>query len=190
MREQHGQEGSIAADAAERVRSIVSAAESEAARIRYEAEHDAQQRLREAETQSLRFLDDAKRRADSLVDERVRRIRDLSEQVVERSQNLFERIDNASELRQQLDDLVQALGEAAQRVAGEADVFDGARLVALQMAVAGSTREEVEVHLHRAFGREPHGILDDVFGSRFGRPGSPEIGRRPGSGEAGRRAVG
>jgi hypothetical protein len=45
--------------------------------------------------------------------------------------------------------------------------FDGARLVALQMAVAGSTREEVAAELQRAFRLpDPSSILDDVFGSR------------------------
>ncbi len=43
--------------------------------------------------------------------------------------------------------------------------MDGARLVALQMAVAGSTRGEVASLLKRQYDIvEPHGILDDVFG--------------------------
>jgi hypothetical protein len=42
----------------------------------------------------------------------------------------------------------------------------GARLVALQMAVAGGNRGEVESHLRRAFDlTEPGSILDDIFGS-------------------------
>jgi hypothetical protein len=42
----------------------------------------------------------------------------------------------------------------------------GARLVALQMAVAGGNRGEVESHLRRAFDlSEPGSILDDIFGS-------------------------
>ena len=42
----------------------------------------------------------------------------------------------------------------------------GARLVALQMAVAGGNRGEVEAHLRRAFDlSEPGSILDDIFGS-------------------------
>jgi hypothetical protein len=42
----------------------------------------------------------------------------------------------------------------------------GARLVALQMAVAGGNRGEVESHLRRAFDLdEPGSILDDIFGS-------------------------
>ena len=46
------------------------------------------------------------------------------------------------------------------------DRVSGARLVAMQMAVAGSTRREVEEHLGRAFGLDdPHQIVDDLFGS-------------------------
>jgi len=47
----------------------------------------------------------------------------------------------------------------------EADQQLGARLVALQMAVAGGNRGEVEVHLRRTFDlADPSSILDDVFG--------------------------
>ena len=41
-----------------------------------------------------------------------------------------------------------------------------ARLVALQMAVAGSARDEVEAHLRKTFSLdEPGAILNDVFGT-------------------------
>ncbi len=44
--------------------------------------------------------------------------------------------------------------------------LEAARLVAVEMAVAGSSRDEVERHLRDAFGiRETHGLLDDVFGA-------------------------
>jgi hypothetical protein len=47
----------------------------------------------------------------------------------------------------------------------EADQQLGARLVALQMAVAGGNRGEVEVHLRRTFDlADPAPILDDIFG--------------------------
>jgi hypothetical protein len=47
----------------------------------------------------------------------------------------------------------------------EADQQLGARLVALQMAVAGGNRGEVEVHLRRTFDlADPGPILDDIFG--------------------------
>ena len=41
------------------------------------------------------------------------------------------------------------------------------RLTAMQMAVAGSTRDEIEGHLRREFGmRDPNPILDDLFGKQ------------------------
>jgi hypothetical protein len=44
-------------------------------------------------------------------------------------------------------------------------VPDNVRLVALQMKVSGSSREEVEEHLRKSFGLEdPASIVDDVFG--------------------------
>ena len=56
----------------------------------------------------------------------------------------------------------QAPAEGARR---DADQQLGARLVALQMAVAGGNRGEVEVHLRRTFElADPSSILDDVFG--------------------------
>ena len=61
---------------------------------------------------------------------------------------------------------VQSAPEPPRRVDDKSDArFDGARLVALQMAVAGSTREEVHSELQRAFRlADPSSILDDVFG--------------------------
>jgi hypothetical protein len=48
----------------------------------------------------------------------------------------------------------------------EGDDMLAARLVALQMAVAGSARDEVEDHLRKAFAlEEPGKILNDVFGT-------------------------
>jgi hypothetical protein len=63
---------------------------------------------------------------------------------------------------------VQRAPEPPRRVEDKTDArFDGARLVALQMAVAGSTREEVNEELQRAFRlQDPSPILDDVFGTR------------------------
>ena len=81
-------------------------------------------------------------------------------------------------------DAVEVVEEPAQQPAGEGNGaaeaaeqpseqrgFDGddmlaARLVALQMAVAGSARDEVEAHLRKTFSLdEPGAILNDVFGT-------------------------
>jgi hypothetical protein len=64
-----------------------------------------------------------------------------------------------------------ATQEEAAPAQPESRGFDGddmlaARLVALQMAVAGSARSEVEAHLRKTFSLdEPGAILNDVFGA-------------------------
>ena len=51
--------------------------------------------------------------------------------------------------------------------------LDAARLVAIEMADAGATREEVELHLRAAYAvTDPSPLLDDVFGERESRQAS------------------
>lgn len=65
--------------------------------------------------------------------------------------------------------------EARERASREPDEQLSARLVALQMAVAGGKRDEVEAHLRRTFDLgDVTQILDDVFGS--GEAGSEQTG--------------
>jgi vacuolar-type H+-ATPase subunit H len=237
--------GNFAGDASQRVQSIVSTAEAEAAGLLRDAEREAELIRREAQAEADRIVDEARRRADDLVAERMQLLSDMSDGIVERTEMLFERIDGTGHVRRQFDELLRSLGEAAESVAREAGVrraaprtsahvprtsahvsppsatahtarpasapvrpvapppppapprrepaptphmgrpepiqsppeptrrvedhsdarFDGARLVALQMAVAGSTREEVHAELQRAFRlADPSSILDDVFG--------------------------
>jgi hypothetical protein len=225
--------GRFAGDASQRVHSIVSAAEAEAAGLLRDAEREAELIRRDSQAEGDRIVEDARRRADELVAERLQRLADLSDGIVERSEMLFNEMDAAGHVKRQLDGLLRSLGEMAETVARESagrrpasrpaahsarapvppaapapaiapapapppptrrdpapvtpvrraepvqtapepprrvedksDArFDGARLVALQMAVAGSTREEVHEELRRAFRLEnPSSILDDVFG--------------------------
>jgi hypothetical protein len=233
--------GRFAGDASQRVHSIVSAAETEAAGLLRDAEREADLIRREAQAESERILDDARVRADDLITERMQRIAELSDGIVEQTELLFDHFGSADQVRRQLDGLLRSLGEAAEAVSREASTrrpaaarpaqprpstpqtsrpsvrpaeppvapsyrepapvtpapprrpdpldrapeppppttngpavedptdarFDGARLVALQMAVAGSTREEVAAELQRAFRlQDPSSILDDVFGAR------------------------
>jgi len=172
------------------VRAIIASAENMAAAIRRDAEQDAQNRRRETEAEAQRYLDEARRRADELVAERVRRISELSDLIVERTESILERLDQAEAVKAQLEQLVRALGATATRVANEArqdetpeaplppplsqeqsepspDDLDTARLVALQMAVAGAARDEVETHLARDLGiPDPRPVIEDVFSGR------------------------
>jgi hypothetical protein len=59
-----------------------------------------------------------------------------------------------------------AAGEQPEQRGFDGDDMLAARLVALQMAVAGSARSEVEAHLRKTFELdEPGAILNDVFGA-------------------------
>jgi hypothetical protein len=137
------------------------------------------------------------------VQERLLRMSELSDSVVAHAEAVLDRLGQADEVRRQLDQLVRAIGEAAQRVTDEVGSDNGeehpmadqvrplpppdqprpplrpvqaqparehdeeqeeARLVALQMAVAGRSREAVAAHLREAFSIEdPEPILEQIF---------------------------
>ncbi len=229
----HGEGGhQISSEVAERVRAVLSSAEAAASALRHEAEQDAQMRRRTIEEESRHYLDDARRDAEAFLAERQRRISELSDSILERSEQVLARLDRAEEVRRQLVEVVDALGQTAAQLADDAglagaqarrapvideppiaetepvpdpepvpepeitleavpvpepevtaipegeavpassgDAYDededlAARLVALQMAVAGANRGEVEAHLRVNFslGDDPDRILDDVFG--------------------------
>ena len=55
--------------------------------------------------------------------------------------------------------------QAEPEVEASGEMHDAARLVAIEMAVAGRTRDEVDRHLRGSFRIEDTGgLLDDVFG--------------------------
>jgi len=217
----------VSSEVAERVRAVISAAEAAASALRHEAEQDAQMRRRATEEEARHYLEDARRDAEAFLRERQRRIAELSDEILERSEQIIARLDRADDVKRQLQELVDALGETAEQIAtgvggrgarvapepepepepapapvaeeppivetepvpepdeGDVEVVElprteepippgrgadddedlAARLVALQMAVAGANRGEVEVHLSANFTlADPARILDDVFG--------------------------
>ena len=214
-----GSEGdeTVSAELGERVRSIVAAAESMAGAVREDADRYAEARRREADAEAERRLREAGEQAEALLAERLSRMSDLADRILERAEVVLGRLDDAGEVRRQLETLAAALGDTAQRLASElgegthehpmADevrplrppgedkppllrpvppsepapptppsrtdmLLDDARLVALQMAVAGRSREEVATHLRNAFDvKDPDPILDHVFAEGF--PPSP-----------------
>ncbi|MEX2447212.1 MAG: hypothetical protein WD404_00520 [Solirubrobacterales bacterium] len=133
-----------AADAAQRLATIVDAAERAAASVIDDAEAQAQARIEEAGA-----------RADRLVAERLRELADRLDPPLE-----GERERRGSHLRpvQTGDDAAEGPG---QRRSGSA----GARLLATQMAVSGAGREEIEARLRSGFEIEDAGeILDAILG--------------------------
>ena len=105
-----GPEPVAAPEISRRVGSILDAVEREAARLREEARVEA-----------AGYLDNARRRADGLVAERQRRIGELSDELIAKSEAVIARLDDAAPVRQGFENLVRALGDAAERLAHEAE---------------------------------------------------------------------
>ncbi|MEA2412687.1 MAG: hypothetical protein QOC77_3248 [Thermoleophilaceae bacterium] len=112
-------EESISDEISERVRSVISAAESAATAIRHEAEQQAQIKRRAAEGERQRFLEQAKAEAEALLDERMKRISELSDALIEGAEQILMRIDGAAEVKRQLETMVHALASAAEDLAAE-----------------------------------------------------------------------
>lgn len=139
-----GRPPASAADAAQRLATIVDAAERAAASVIDDAEQQAQQQL-----------DEARDRADRIVAERLR---DLADQLDPPSQNErrtghLKPVEAAPEQ--------DGDGPLAPRRSGSA----GARLLATQMAVSGADRKEIEARLRSGFEIEDTSeILDAILG--------------------------
>jgi hypothetical protein len=110
----------MATEVAERIRSVIAAAEAAAGAVRHEAEQQAAGRRRAAEEEARHIVDDARRDAQALLEERVRRISGMSDTILERSEGLLSRLDRADEVRRELQMLVDELGQTAAKLAGEA----------------------------------------------------------------------
>lgn len=133
-----------AAEAAQRLATIVNAAERAAASV-----------IDDAETQAQSHLDEARDRADRIVAERLRELADELDPP------------SAGERRTGHLKPVESPGKAGdderqpQRRAGSA----GARLLATQMAVSGAGRKEIEARLRSGFEIEDTSeILDAILG--------------------------
>lgn len=81
-------------------------AEREAAAIRAQAEADA-----------TAIVSEARERADAFAQARIERVRELTDRLVATAENVERRFGDALGIKDQLDDLIGALGDAAQRAA-------------------------------------------------------------------------
>jgi hypothetical protein len=132
----------LASEISHRVGAILDAVEREATRLRDEARADA-----------ALYFDDARRRADALVAERRQRIAELSDELVAKSEAVVSRLDDAGPVRTGFENLVHALGDAAERLAEEADPAAASPEPA-RPAAAGSFEEQPR----QAPGPSPPGV--------------------------------
>jgi vacuolar-type H+-ATPase subunit H len=172
------------ASTAERLAGIVEAAEQAASKVIDDAEEQARQRLRDAEIE-----------ADSLVSGRLAALADLTDSLIAQSEAIRRQSEQLLASLEEAKGLIHEGGAAtaAAPAAGEghsrgshlsavAPVEEeppaiaeqrapargtsaGARLLATQMAVSGSSREEIESRLRSGFEIEDtSSILDAILG--------------------------
>src|SRR5436305_7574033 len=144
----------ISDEISERVRAVLSAAESAATAIRHEAEQQAQQRRRAVEHERDRYLENARAEAEALLDERMRRISELSDSIIEGAEGLLLRIDAAGEVKQQLESVLRELARAAERLASESETGRSAPSARTISSVPGDGGGSV-TSLPRARAEEP-----------------------------------
>lgn len=131
----------LTSSTAERLAAIVEAAEQAAAKVIDDAEEQARRQLSEANT-----------RADRIVAERLRALAD--------------ELDPPSEPARSREPHLRPVAEAGTEPApGPRSGAAGARLLATQMAVSGSSREEIAARLRSSFEIEDtREILDAILG--------------------------
>ena len=145
------------ASAGSRTDSGLEAAQRDAAKIREDAQDWARQ-----------YLEESRRRSDEAAAQRVQEISALTDSLMARARAVAKRSD----------ELISALDDAERRLLGSghgipepasreaersSEMSEGPRLLATQMAVAGSTRDEIAARLLEEFGIEdPAATLDDI----------------------------
>ena len=130
----------LTSSTAERLAAIVEAAEQAASKVIDDAEEQARRQLQEAGV-----------RADRIVAERLRALADELDPQVQASPR------RESHLR--------PVASEAEPAAGPRSTSAGARLLATQMAVAGSSRAEIEERLRNGFEiADTSEILDAILG--------------------------
>jgi vacuolar-type H+-ATPase subunit H len=131
----------LTSSTAERLAAIVEAAEQAASKV-----------IDDAEEQARRQLQEAGARADRIVAERLRALADELDPQVQTAPR------RESHLR-------PVESEAEPAPAARRSTSAGARLLATQMAVSGSSRAEIEQRLRNGFEIEdPSEILDAILG--------------------------
>lgn len=170
----------LATSTAERIGAIVEAAERAAVAVIDDAEKQARQHLDEAQAEADRLVDGRLSSLTSLTDALVAQaesIRSEAEQLVARLEEAKRRLAAGEELDEHAPN-GHAGPERSPHLSAVAPVEDGgaatedergtpagARLLATQMAVSGSSREEIEARLRNGFEIEDTAsILDAILG--------------------------
>jgi F-type H+-transporting ATPase subunit b len=101
-------------------REVEEAAARRATEVRLEAERDAQRIREQAQAEAGRHLAEAHARVQAFADARVRRITELTDALIAAAETIPTRLGEAVDVRRQVDELIVALGAAAEQAAREA----------------------------------------------------------------------
>ncbi|HET6999036.1 MAG TPA: hypothetical protein VFI03_10645 [Solirubrobacterales bacterium] len=170
----------LATSTAERIGAIVEAAERAAVAVIDDAEKQAQRHLEEAQVEADRLVADRLASLSSLTDSLVAQaeaITDESERLVAKLDEAKRRLAAGEELEEDgtapaeptrashLSAVAPVDGDGAEASVVGQGTPAGARLLATQMAVSGSSREEIEARLRNGFEIEDTAsILDAILG--------------------------
>jgi vacuolar-type H+-ATPase subunit H len=170
----------LATSTAERIGAIVEAAERAAVAVIDDAEKQARRHLDEAQAEAERVVAERLASLTSLTDSLVAQaesIKTESERLVARLEEAKRRLAAGEELEDEGDGAEPARGSHLSAVepvdepdgshggGGDRGTPAGARLLATQMAVSGSSREEIEARLRDGFEIEDTApILDAILG--------------------------
>jgi hypothetical protein len=118
-------EDSVAAGTSARVNEVLERAEARGRAIRELAERDAAATEDGARQEAERLMDEARQAAQDAACERVQRIAELRSSIAARAGSLVEGLEGAELTRARLEELVAALGAAADAVLAEAGLEPG-----------------------------------------------------------------
>jgi DivIVA domain-containing protein len=157
----------LAAGASEQVRLILEAAEASAAELRADAGREASghvARVQDAAGVMLSRLDELERELGGLLDALRQSGERLNEGLARLQQQASELGEATGAEPTAADDLVTGGDLAAGNGAPASDDEAGARLIALNMALSGTPREETARYLAEHFSlADPDALLDDVY---------------------------
>lgn len=186
---------SVSGAAAERVQSIVEAAERSAREIEQQAQQDAQRVAQEADAQAAEQLGQAQAAAEKLI-ARAAEIHQQADQIVTDLQAMREELGTLRErpamappeptMQHEAAQIAEIPEEpadepgppdaepevveaAAEPRAGAAPSSEGVRVIALNMALSGTPREETARYLQENFDiADQDSLLDDVYAKAGG----------------------
>src|SRR5438309_16670 len=117
-------EASIAAGVSVRVGAILSKAEARARSVREAAEQSAGEARQTARREAEQIAEDARRAAEAAARDRVTRISELRASIAARAGSLVEGLEGGELTAARLEELVDALGEAADRILDDVGAGD------------------------------------------------------------------